>query len=292
VAAKFKIQLVIMSIIQTSRGNIEYRLEGTGDKVALLLYGGHTSAKTRLGEDYFMERRYKVLAVSRPGYGETPLASGQTPNEFADALSEMLGILKIPKVLVVGISAGGRTAIRFAARHANMTDKLILQSSISFAPYPGPLTRLGTYIGFNGITEKYTWKLMHYILKKNPRAFIRMMIANLTTLNPTKIVNAFNEKQLHELTDLFADMRSGGGFVNDIKTVNTDASDVIVPTLIIHSKYDGNVSLVHPHLLAKQIKGSELYLSEAESHLIWFSPHYGEIEAVMDKFLESNPHSF
>ncbi len=281
-----------MSTTQTSSGNIEYRLEGTGDKVALLLYGGHTSAKTRLGEDYFLKRDYRVLAVSRPGYGTTPLTTGCTPDKFADALSEMLEVLKIPKVLVIGISAGGRTAIRFAARHASTTDKLILQSSISFATYPGLLTRLGTYIGFNGITEKYTWKLLHYLLKKNSRIFIRMMIANLTTLNPTKIVNALTERQLRELVDLFADMRSGQGFINDIKTADNDATDVTVPTLIIHSKYDGNVSLLHPHLLARQIKGSELYLSEAESHLIWFSPHYGEIEAVMDQFLNSNSHSF
>jgi pimeloyl-ACP methyl ester carboxylesterase len=281
-----------MDIIQTSKGNIEYRLEGTGDKIALLLYGGHTNAKTRLGENYFVTRGYKVLAVSRPGYGETPLKTGHTPNEFADALSEMLKLLKIPSVLVVGISAGGRTAIRFAARHADLTRSLILQSSISFAPYPGIFTRFGTYVGFNGITEKYTWKFMHYILKKNSKAFIRMMVANLTTLDPVKVVNAFSQKQMHDLTRLFADMRSGRGFINDIKTVDNDATDVTVPTLIIHNKYDGNVSLSHPQLLAKQIKGSELYLSEAESHLIWFSPHYGEVEKVMDKFLESNSHSF
>jgi len=276
-----------MDIIQTSLGKIEYRLEGTGKKIALLIYGGHTNASTRLGEDYFLERGYRILAISRPGYGQTPLNTGPTPDTFADALSEMLKGLGVPKVLVVGISAGGRTAIRFAARHANLTDKLILQSSISFAPYPGILTRLGTYIGFNGVTEKYTWKFLHYLLKKNPRAFIKMMIGSLTNLDPNKIVDAFSEKQLQELTNLFANMSSGRGFLNDIKTVKNDATDVTVPTLIIHSKYDGNVLLSHPRLLAKQIQGSKLYLSEAESHLLWFSPHYAEIKKVMDDFLHT-----
>ncbi len=275
-----------MDITQTSLGKIEYRLEGTGEKVALLLYGGHTNAGTHLGEDYFLERDYKVLVVSRPGYGQTPLSTGAAPDTFADALSEMLKGLSIPKVLVVGISAGGRTAVRFAARHADMTDKLILQSSISFALYPGLLTRLGTYIGFNGTTGKYTWRFLHYLLKKKPRAFIRMMIRSLTTLNPNKVADALSKKQLQELTSLFANMSSGRGFLNDIKTVDNDANDVNVPTLIIHSKYDGNVSLLHPRLLAKQIKDSRLYLSEAESHLIWFSRHYEEIEQAMDEFLQ------
>jgi len=274
-----------MNMARTPHGTIEYRLDGMGEQTALLLYGGHTDANTHLGEDYFLEHGYRILAVSRPGYGKTPLSTGKTPNQFADALAELLTQMKIPKVLVVGVSAGGRTAIRFAARHSDMTDKLILQSSISFAPYPGLLTRLGTYIGFNGVTEKYTWELLHYLLKKNPGTFIKMMIGSLTTLNPEKIVQAFSEKQMQELINLFAHMSSGRGFLNDIKTVDNDATDVTVPTLIIHSKYDGNVSLSHPRLLAKQIKGSRLYLSEAESHLLWFSPHYEEIKNVMNEFI-------
>jgi pimeloyl-ACP methyl ester carboxylesterase len=277
--------LETMQIAHTKHGDIEYRLEGRGSKVALLLYGGHTNAETRLGEDYFLERGYNVLAVSRPGYGRTPLSTGATSDKFADTLSEMLKNLDVPKVLVVGISAGGRTAIRFVARHADMTDKLILQSSISFAPYPGLATRLGSYIGFNAVTEKYTWKFMRYVLEKAPKAFIRMMIASLTTLDPDKIVRAFSQDQLQELTSLFVHMSSGRGFLNDIKTVDNDARDVTVPTLIIHSKYDGNVRLSHPRLLAEQINGSRLYLSEAESHLLWFSPHYEEIKQVMDEFL-------
>jgi pimeloyl-ACP methyl ester carboxylesterase len=275
-----------MDTARTHHGGIEYRAEGKGNRVVLILYGGHTNVETHLGEDYFLERGYRILVVSRPGYGRTPLSTGRTPDAFADALAELLKQMAIGKVLVVGISAGGRTAMRFAARHADMIEKLILQSSISFAPYPGRMMRLGTYIGFNGVTEKYTWRFMHYLLKKKPMIFIRMMVAQLTTLDPDKVVRAFSKKQLQELTSLFVRMSSGKGFINDIKTTGNDATDVTVPTLIIHSKYDGNVTLLHPRLLAKQIKGSELYLSEAESHLLWFSPHYAEIKQVMDKFLQ------
>ncbi len=275
-----------MNRANTPHGDIEYRFEGSGKHVVLMLYGGHTNAQTHLGEDYFLGRGYKVLVVSRPGYGSTPLSTGRTPDEFADALAELLKELGIARVLVVGISAGGRTAMRFAARHAAMTRALILQSSISFAPWPDVMTRLGSYIGFNAITEKYTWKIMHSMLRKNPMALARRVISSLTILDAGKVVRDFTKEQQQEVTDLFAHMNSGSGFLNDIRTASNDATDVMVPTLIIHSKYDKSVPLSHPRLLAKQIKGAELYLSEAESHLIWFSPHYPEIQDVMDDFLE------
>jgi len=274
-----------MYITHTKHGDIEYRLEGNGPTVALLLYGGHTNVNTHLGEDYFIERGYKVLVVSRPGYGNTPINTGPNPNSFADALSELFEGLNIKHAVVVGISAGGRTAMRFAAKYPTLVEKLILQSSISFAPWPDRLTTIGAHIAFNPLSEKYIWKLMRIYLKKNPKAAIKMMIANMTTLDPEKVVNSCTKQQMQELAHLFAHMASGRGFISDIKTTHHTAADVAIPTLIIHSKYDKSVPLTHPQLLAKQIKGSKLYISEAESHMIWFSPHYTEIERAMDEFL-------
>jgi pimeloyl-ACP methyl ester carboxylesterase len=277
----------MINVAPTPHGVIEYRLEGQGDKVAVLLYGGHTNVNTRLGEEYFLEQGYKVLVVSRPGYGKTPLSTGKTPDGFADALAELLQQLGVPRVLVVGISAGGRTAIRFAARHANMTNRLILQGSISFAPYPGFLLRVGSHIGLRPSTEKYLWHFIHYFAKRNPEAAVKMLVSTLTILDPAKVVSDFSEKQTRELERLLATMSSGSGWLNDISTRGGDATDVEVPTLIIHSKSDKGVSPRHAYLLAKQIKGSKLYISEAESLLIWFSPHYSELKGVMDNFLET-----
>ncbi len=278
-------KLKVSNLAFTQQRDMEYRFGGQGTKVALLLYGGHTNVNTHLGEDYFTENGYKILTVTRPGYGNTPLSTGRTPDGFADALSELFGCLHIQQALVVGISAGGRTAMRFAAKYPTLVGKLILQSSISFAPWPNFLTRVGTYVGFNPFSEKYIWKLMRAFLKKNPKVAIKMMFANMTTLDPRKIVKNFTNQQIQELVQLFTQMGSGRGFVNDIKTINNNATDITVPTLIIHSKYDKSVPLTHPRLLAQQIPNSSLFLSEAESHMIWFSPHYAEIKKVMDEFL-------
>ena len=93
---------------------------------------------------------------------------------------------------------------------------------------------------------------MRRLLKRNPDAAIRMMIGAMTRPDPKKIVSQFSQQQRRELTDLFANMASGCGFLNDIKIVDGDATDVAMPTLIIHSKYDKSVPLDHPRQLARQ----------------------------------------
>jgi hypothetical protein len=46
---------------------IEYRLERRGDATALILHGGHVSARCQFGEETFLENGYSVLVTSRPG---------------------------------------------------------------------------------------------------------------------------------------------------------------------------------------------------------------------------------
>jgi pimeloyl-ACP methyl ester carboxylesterase len=55
---------------------IEYRLERRGDATALILHGGHMSARCRFGEETFLEAGYTVLVTSRPGYGRTAVGAG------------------------------------------------------------------------------------------------------------------------------------------------------------------------------------------------------------------------
>ena len=67
--------------------------------------------------DRWLEHGFGVIAPSRPGYGRTPLEIAETSAESADCYAALLDVIKIDKVVTVGISAGGPSAIQFAARH-------------------------------------------------------------------------------------------------------------------------------------------------------------------------------
>lgn len=104
------------TIAQTEKGPIEYRVVGQGPAV-LVLNGGHTNCNSPLGHQrFFGEHGYQLIIPSRPGYGNTPSSTGRTAEAFADALIPLLDQLQLEQVIVLGISAGGRTALQFAGR--------------------------------------------------------------------------------------------------------------------------------------------------------------------------------
>ncbi len=175
---------------QTSLGPVEYRREGEGPRTVLVFRGGHMSSGVRLGEDYFLDAGYTVVIVSRPGYGGTPISTGTTPERFADAVKELCDHLRITEAVTVGISAGGRTAVWLGTKHPALTQKLILQSSISFLPWPDTKTRIAAYVAFNPFTEAVTWWNIRLLLRWSPVLAVRLLISNMTTQASLKVVDS------------------------------------------------------------------------------------------------------
>src|SRR5436190_598515 len=105
------------AIARTKHGPVEYRSVGQGPSI-LVLNGGHTNCHSPLGhERFFLNLGYQMLIPSRPGYGKTPSSVGRTAEAFADVLVDFLDLFHLDQVIVVGISAAGRTALQFAGRH-------------------------------------------------------------------------------------------------------------------------------------------------------------------------------
>src|SRR3954447_3030838 len=121
---------LVSIVAQTGKGPIEYRAVGQGPAV-LVLNGGHTHCNSPLGnERFFVGQGYQLIIPSRPGYGRTPASTGRTADAFADALIALLEQLRLEQVIVLGISAGGRTALQLAGRHPGRVSKIILQNAI------------------------------------------------------------------------------------------------------------------------------------------------------------------
>jgi pimeloyl-ACP methyl ester carboxylesterase len=69
----------------------------------------------------------RVIAVDLPGFGRSgPLPGGYSFDAFADAIAELVKQLDLPKVVFVGHSLGGPVAMRFAHRHPDLVDAVIL----------------------------------------------------------------------------------------------------------------------------------------------------------------------
>jgi pimeloyl-ACP methyl ester carboxylesterase len=276
-------------LIELARGPVEYRWEKRGPRVVLMLHGGHMRASLPLGEAVFADAGFTVLAVSRPGYGRTPLDTGRDPAGFADVIAELCDRLGIERLAaVVGQSAGGPTAVTLAARKLDLVERLILQSAVGFSPWPDRWTRVGGRCVFAARTEKVTWALIHALARRAPEHALPLLLRDLTRRPVRSVIADLSPADRTALLGLFALMRSGAGFAADLRSMvrgQAEVPSVGRPTLVIATPDDGAVPFAHARALAAAIPNARLVLSRAPSHFIWFGDDYPAIAATMTDFL-------
>lgn len=276
----------VSHLAQTQRGLIEYRSVGQGPAV-LVLNGGHTNCHSPLGhEAFFLAQGYQLIVPSRPGYGRTPASTGKRAEAFADALVSLLDYLQLDQVIVLGISAGGPTTLQLAGRHPERVSKVILQNAATDGRYASGMIRFLTYLFFNPVLEGTVWAAFRGFGRVAPHAALKSLMWGLTCLPIEQVLSAMRSNQQQAALAFLQASRSGSGFLHDIHHHCGDLSRVTAPVLVITSKYDGLVDASHATYVQSHIHQAQLFVSEAESHLMWFSAHDHEIQARMRLFLQ------
>lgn len=271
-------------------GQIEYRLERRGEAVVVVIHGGHVRAGLALGEETFAAAGYTILVPSRPGYGATPLSAGPSVERYTDLVRALCGHLGVVRVAaVVGISGGGPTAATFAARHGDLVERLILLSAVGWLPYPDRRTRWGAHVAFAAMTERLTWAGVRALTRRFPDVCLRVMLRSLSTRPVGAVVAALSADDRAMLLALFAEMRSGRGFLNDLRPTPDITAWIDQPTLVIATRADGGVPFAHARSLAGSIRHAELVESDADSHFVWLDTDWPVIAARIRAFLQASP---
>lgn len=274
-------------LLRTALGLIEYRSVGQGPAV-LVLNGGHTNCHSPLGhEAFFLAQGYQLIVPSRPGYGRTPASTGKRADAFADALVHLLDHLHLDRVIVVGISAGGPTALQLAGRHPERVSKVILQNAAIDGRYASGMIRFGTYVFFNPVLEGVVWAAFRGLGRVAPQAALKSLMGGLTKLPIDQVLSMMSPQQQQAALAFLQASRSGSGFLHDIHHHCGDLGRVTAPVLFLISRYDGLVDSSHAAYVQDHIPQAHLFVAEAESHLMWFSTHDHEIQARMREFLQS-----
>lgn len=121
-------------IAQTRMGPIEYAERGSGP-VLLSIHGaggGFDQGLANVAD--FIGPDHRVIAPSRFGYLGTPSPPDRSPAAQADAHAALLQALKVDKAVVVGVSAGARSAVELAIRRPDLVQALILIVPGTYAP--------------------------------------------------------------------------------------------------------------------------------------------------------------
>ena len=267
-------------ILDTAAGPMEYQQIGNNGPVLLLLHG------TPGGYDQAIPiEGMRVLVPSRPGYLRTPLDTGRTPQEQADAYAALMDSLGIDQVIVMGASGGGPSAIAFAVRHPKRTVALIALEAVSQTL---SLEELTIEMPFFMSSDFYMWAALSAMKTlMGPEEIVELVVPNpenqrLILDDPAKLKRIeslmwsswpMSLRQLGDANDLtqFAD-------------IDLNASAISVPTLIIHGTEDINVKYTQSIALAEQIPGAILHTVEGADHMMPFS-HSEEMTAAIEEFL-------
>lgn len=270
-------------------GAVEYRMDRRGPAAVLVFHGGHMRAGLALGEEVFAAAGCTVLVPSRPGYGRTPLSTGSVEGytDLVRALCADLGITRV--AAVVGISGGAPTAATMAARHAELVERLIVVSAVSWLPYPDRSIRWGARVVFAPWSERGTWAAIHALARVAPNVCLRLMLAGLSTRPAGEVVASFRPEHRALLLALFASMRSGRGFLNDLRPTPDISARIVQPTLVIATRMDGGVPFAHAQALADTIRFAELVQSRADSHFVWLGHDWPTIAERIRRFLNADP---
>ncbi len=173
------------ALADTSAGPIEYRIQGSGPAV-LVLKGGHSSRRTRLGHERLAAHGFTVVDPSRPGYDRTPACVARSAQEAADALAALLDSLAIADVAVVAISAAGHTAIELARRHPNRVRRVSFECARAL-PWDARTRLLGVILFGRG--EALVWAIVRAGLRRAPTHTLWVVLSELTDLNAGTVMS-------------------------------------------------------------------------------------------------------
>ena len=277
------------SLVATSRGSVQCLRVGEAPYIMALhgAMGGWDQSllltRTIANDDY------GVVAVSRPGYLGTALATARRAEDQADLYAALLDSLGIERVAVAAVSGGGPSAIHFALRHPKRCWALVLVSTAA-APVKERLPLAFHALRLLGRT-KWFERSMRRRRERDPEAAARASIPD-GALRARTLVDPETGPLFRALLASTADSVGDrlAGTVNDVRVTRTlhyPLERVGVPTLVVHGTADPLVPFEqHGAVLAARIPGARLVAAGGGEHVAIFT-HRHVVRPHVVAFLDS-----
>lgn len=287
-------------IIQTATGPIEYTKKGSGPVVVCLHGGPGGYDQSLLIGSNLLDQGFTVIGVSRPGYLRTPLSVGQTNEQQADAIINLLDSLGITKAAALGFSAGGPVVFQMALRHPERVWGLVMESiGAHVVRDETAYKRLNTIIQLDGFADFIAWPIFE--ATKHQMSTEGLLLRYDTLLpqaqrdqrieyvkqNPKQ--REFFRKFVYSLAPMAL---RAEGLVNDLRNLNPwphyPFASIQAPTLVIQAREDSNGNYDEALMAAEKIPKAELVTVEQSGHLLWFGEHTDEWEGKLVDFLKKH----
>jgi len=286
------------TVANTKAGKVEFVRSGEGP--SLLVFHGSPGGfdQAMLFASSLSEAGFQVIAPSRPGYLRTPLATGLTPENQADAMLALLDSLSIDSVAVMGVSLGAPAAIEFARRHPERAWALVLVSPVTKKMPPQPLNPpLPESLNEHLTGDVGSWALVEAAQRDPAKALdgaFEIAQSGDSGSRASWVQSVLgNSAQLAWFRDLVGTVAPLSpretGLRNDLLQLRALADvpydKLAIPTLFIHGAEDKWIPAQDVEATEKRMPNAELLNVPGTGHLVWLGPGFDQVGAKILEFL-------
>ncbi len=266
-------------VLTTEHGEIEYSVLGQGQPL-LYYHGGMGGYEQGLAlVEMLPLDDFQLITFSRPGYRRTDIANGRTLPEQAEVACKVLDHLGISTVTILGLSAGGMSALQFAQDHPECCDHLVL------------LSAQGPELAQSQPSAFWLW-LLDLMLASDFFVWL-LMEGGITALSRLMRVKGSQDSLLNVkqfFTGVFPSSDWRVGTANDVEQLinqrTIDLKTIVVPTLVIHGTQDVIVPPIVARDNAAKIPNSHLLMLNGGSHMM-MATHANNIRQSIRQFVMS-----
>lgn len=260
-------------VVQTRCGPIEYAEAGRGVPLLMIHGSGGGHDQGMAWAQPLVQQGVRVIAMSRFGYLRTPRPADASPEAQADAHVCLLDALGIAKSAVMGVSAGGPSAMQTAIRHPDRVSALVLVVPIAYKPGTvadsAPLVsddKDALLLRLLG-SDFLFWTALH--VARDP--LIRHVLAT-----PPEQVAAASEPErarVNDLADRILPVSSRAAGLRDDTQLGKRLrpyalENIRVPTLVVSARDDGFGTYAAAEFTAVRIAGAKFIGYERGGHLL------------------------
>jgi pimeloyl-ACP methyl ester carboxylesterase len=229
--------------------------------------------------------------VSRFGYLRTPVPADASATAQADAHACLLDALNIERAAVLGVSAGGPSAIEFALRHPDRTAALALLVPAAYAPpsSEAPPARMSGAAAFFADAALRSDFLFWAASKLARKTFTRAILGTPPEIAAT--ASAEEQARMQVVLEHILPVRPRRlGLLNDAAVIPSlprpELEKIIAPTLAISTADDLYGTFAAARYTAEHVPHARFIGYPSGGHML--VGRHADADAEITRFLESS----
>lgn len=252
--------------------DVHYVIDGPANAPTVVLAGSLGSTVAMWEPQVVpLATHFRVVRYDARGHGGSPVPPGPySIDDLADDVVTLLDRLDVARAHVVGLSVGGMTGLRFAARNPHRVDRLAVLCASAYTTPKGPYLERAALVRAQGTAVVADTVVGRWLTDERRAAHpeeVAQLVAMVAATPPEGYAATCEAIERMDLRQ--------------------DLPLITAPTLVIGGADDPSIPPPHQEAIAAAIPGATLHILERAAHLASFE-RADEVNALLLSHLTTN----